>query len=36
MRARAFTPWDIVRQVVVMAILVIFMFPLFWMLMTSF
>ena len=36
MRARAFTPWDIVRQVLVMAILVAFMFPLFWMLMTSF
>ena len=36
MRARAFTPWDIVRQVLVMAILVVFMFPLFWMLMTSF
>jgi len=36
MRARAFTPWDLVRQVLVMAILVAFMFPLFWMLMTSF
>jgi len=36
MRARAFTPWDLVRQVLVMAILVVFMFPLFWMLMTSF
>ena len=36
MRARAFTPWDIVRQILVMAILVAFMFPLFWMLMTSF
>ena len=36
MRARAFTPWDVVRQVLVVAILVVFMFPLFWMLMTSF
>ena len=36
MRARAFTPGDIVRQILVMAILVVFMFPIFWMLMTSF
>ena len=36
MRARAFTSGDLVRQVLVMAILVVFMFPIFWMLMTSF
>lgn len=36
MRSRAFTPGDLVRQVLVMAILVVFMFPLVWMLMTSF
>jgi multiple sugar transport system permease protein len=36
MRLRRFTGTDIVRQFLVMAILVVFMFPIFWMLLTSF
>lgn len=36
MRSRAFTGADLVRQVVVMAILLVFIFPIFWMVVTSF
>lgn len=35
MRSRRFTGADIARQVVVVAILVVFMFPIFWMILTS-
>lgn len=36
MRSRAFTGADLVRQLVVVAILLVFVFPIFWMVVTSF
>lgn len=36
MRSRAFTGADLIRQVLVVAILMVFIFPIFWMVVTSF